>query len=93
MKLNTELRRVAPTARAEHDGIASGVTRFTLPLATLLALVASALLTGATFATATALVPATLPTLLLGWVAAIGATFALPLLVVRGVVAALERFQ
>lgn len=93
MKLNTQLRQVAPTAHTEHGPDASGLTRFTLPVATLLALVASALLTGATLATAVELVPMTLPTLLAGWVLAVGATFALPLLVVRGVVAVLERFQ
>ena len=93
MKLNTKLRQVAPVARAGHGHIASGLTRVTLPVATLLALVASALLTGAAFATAAEVVPTTLPTLLVGWVAAIGLTFALPLLVVRGVVAALERRQ
>jgi len=93
MKLYTTLRRVAPATRAEHGRIVSGLTRFTLPVVTLLSLVASALLTGATFATAAELVPMTVPTLLAGWVAAIGATFALPLLVVRGVTAALERLQ
>lgn len=93
MKLNTKLRQVAPAARTGHGRIVSGLTRFTLPVAALLALVASALLTGATFVTAAELVPVTLPTLLVGWAAAIGLTFTLPFLVVRGVVAALERRQ
>ena len=93
MKLNTQLRQVTSAARTEHGPVVSKLTRFTFPVATLLALVASALLTGATLATAAELVPVTLPTLLAAWVLAIGATFALPLLVVRGVVAALERHQ
>ncbi|WP_276299340.1 hypothetical protein [Halorussus lipolyticus] len=93
MKFHTTLRRVAPATRAEHGRIASGLTRVTLPVAALLALVVSALLTGATFATAAQLVPLTVPTLLAGWVLAIGATFALPLLVVRAAVTALERLQ
>ncbi|UPW01456.1 hypothetical protein M0R88_04965 [Halorussus gelatinilyticus] len=93
MKLNANLRRVAPSARTRHGRIAAGLTRFTLPVAALLAFVVSALATGAVFATAVDLVQLTLPVLLVGWVASIGATFALPVLVVRGVVALLERSQ
>jgi S1-C subfamily serine protease len=55
--------------------------------------VGSVLLTGATFAAATELAPTTVPMVLVGWVAAIGLPFALPLVVVVGVVAALERRQ
>ena len=91
MKLDTQLRRVAPSTRLRRGRIAAGLTRFTLPVATLLALVASALVTGAAFAAAADLVAVTLPVLLAGWVAAIGATFALPLVVVRVVVALPER--
>ncbi|UPV75382.1 hypothetical protein M0R89_04775 [Halorussus limi] len=93
MKLNAHLRRVAPSTRLRRGRIAAGLTRFTLPVATLLAFVVSALVTGAAFATAADLVAVSLPVLLAGWVAAIGATFALPLLVVRGVVALLERYE
>ncbi|MFC7082236.1 hypothetical protein [Halorussus caseinilyticus] len=93
MKLNTQLRRAGPAARTRRGRIASKLTRFTLPVATLLALVASALLTGAAFATVADLVPTTIPTLLAGWVAAVGVTFALPLLAVRSVVALLERVE
>jgi len=92
MKPNA-LRRVAPAARTRRGRIVSGVTRVTLPVATLLALVGSALLTGATFAAAAELAPTTVPMVLAGWVAAIGLPFALPLVVVSGVVAALERRQ
>ena len=92
MKLDA-LRRVAPTARTRRGRIVSGVTRVTLPVATLLALVGSALLTSATFAAAAELAPTTVPMVLAGWVAAIGLPFALPLVVVGGVVAALERRQ
>jgi S1-C subfamily serine protease len=92
MKLDA-LRRVAPAARTRRGRIVSGVTRVTLPVATLLALVGSVLLTGATFAAATELAPTTVPMVLVGWVAAIGLPFALPLVVVVGVVAALERRQ
>ncbi|MFC4450880.1 hypothetical protein [Halorussus aquaticus] len=93
MKLNTRIRRAGPASRTRRGRIASGVTRFALPVATLLALVASALLTGVTFATVADLLPMPVPLLLGGWVAAIGLTFALPLVVVRAVVALLERFQ
>lgn len=93
MKLNAQLRRVTPSTRARPGRIAAGLTRFTLPAATLLAFVVSALVAGAAFATAADLVTLTLPVLLVAWVAAIGATFALPLAVVRGVVALLERYQ
>jgi len=89
MKLNA-LRRVAPAARTRCGRIVSRLTRFTLPVATLLALVGPALLTGATFAAAAELAPTTLPVVLAGWVAAIGLPFALPLLFVSAVVAALE---
>jgi len=91
MKSNA-LRRVAPAARTRRGRIVSGVTRVTLPVATLLALVGSALLTSATFAAAAELAPTTVPMVLAGWVAAIGLPLALPLMVVV-VVAALERRQ
>jgi hypothetical protein len=93
MKRHSQLRQVPAAARTGRSRIASGITRYTLPVAALLALVASALLTGATFATAADLLPLTLPVLLVGWLAAVGATFALPLVIVRGVVALFERFQ
>ncbi len=93
MKLNPKLRRVTPSARVRPGRIAAGLTRFTLPAATLLAFVVSALATGAAFATAADLVSLTLPVLLVAWVATIGVTFALPLVVVRVVVALLERYQ
>ena len=92
MKFPTQLRRVAPAARTRRTSrTASALVRAAIPITAVLALVASALVTGATFATVLDLVPTTVPTLLAGWVAAIGLTFALPMLVVRGVVAAIER--
>jgi len=93
MKLHAKLRRVTPSTRTRPGRIAAGLTRLTLPVATLLAFVVSALVTGAVFATAADLVSLTLPVLLVAWVATIGATFALPLAVVRVVVALLERYQ
>ncbi|WP_137284293.1 hypothetical protein [Halorussus salinisoli] len=93
MKLNTRIRRDGPADRTRRGRIVSGITRFTLPVATLLALVASALLTGAAFAAVAELAPATVPTLLAGWAAAVGLAFALPLVVVRGMVALLERIE
>lgn len=93
MKLTTQLRRTRPAVRTPREPATTGVARLTAPITAALALVASTLLVGATFATAMALVPTTVPTLLAGWVLAIGLTFALPLVVVRGVVAVLERRQ
>jgi hypothetical protein len=58
-----------------------------------LALVASALVVGATYAFVVTALPTSVPTLLVGWTVAIGLTFALPLAVVRGAVATLERIQ
>lgn len=88
------LRRPAPFVRTPHRGGLDGrvASLLAIPI-TALVLVAATLLAGATFATAMALLPTTLPTLLVGWVASIGFAFALPLAVVRGVVAALERFE
>jgi uncharacterized membrane protein len=65
----------------------------TVPVAGVLALVASTLTIGTTFALAMEVLPTTIPTLMAGWAVAISLTFALPLAVVRGVVAALERTQ
>jgi hypothetical protein len=94
MKYATQLRRAAPTVRTPPGRrTASALARVTLPITAVLALVASALLTGATFAAAMELLPTTVPTLLVGWTAAIGLTFALPLVAVRVVVAALERLH
>ena len=90
MKSTTQLRRTAPSVRTRRGPIV-GHARLTTPVAAALALVASALLVGATFATVVEIVPTTLPTLLVGWVLAIGLTFALPLAVVRGMVAVVER--
>ena len=59
----------------------------------MLALVASALVVGATYAFVVSVLPASVLTLLVGWTVAIGLTFALPLAVVRGAVATLERLQ
>jgi hypothetical protein len=92
MKPNA-LRRVAPAARTRRGRIVSRVTRVTLLVATLLALVGSALLTSVTFAAAAELAPTTVPMVLPGRLAAIGLPFALPLVVGGGVVAALERRQ
>lgn len=88
------LRRPAPFVRTPPGGgfdrrLASLVA---LPI-TALVLVAATLLAGATFVAAMALLPTTLPTLLIGWVASIGLAFALPMAVVRGVVAAIERLE
>ncbi|MFC4550299.1 MULTISPECIES: hypothetical protein [Halorussus] len=82
---------VGRTTRGEGL-VAALVARLALPI-TVLSLVAAALLAAATLATAAAVVPTTVPVLLVGWVASVGLAFALPLAVVRGVVAALERFD
>lgn len=94
MRLATRFRRAAPTTRIRRfTRTVSALVRTALPITTALALVASALLVGAAFAVLADLVPTTVPTILVGWVAAIGVTFALPMVVVRGVVAAIERTQ
>ncbi|WP_132056743.1 hypothetical protein [Halorussus amylolyticus] len=88
-------RRVAPLVRTprRRGGVGGRVTStLALPI-TALALVVSSLLTGTAFATALAVVPTTVPTLLVGWAASIGFAFALPLAVVRGVVAVVERTE
>lgn len=94
MRYPTQLRQVAPATRTRRvSRTASALVRVALPITAVLALVASALVTGATFATVMDLVPTSVPALLVSWVAAIGLTFALPMLVVRGVVAAIERLH
>jgi len=92
MKYPTRLRRAAPTARTRYGRrTASALVGVAVPITAALSLVASALVVGAAFVVAAELVPTTVPTLLAGWAAAIGLTFALPLVVVRAVVAAVER--
>ena len=88
------LRRPAPLVRTPPRGGFDGrlASLVAVPI-TALVLVAATLLAGVTFATAMAVLPTTLPTLLVGWVVSIGFAFALPLAVVRGVVAALERLE
>jgi hypothetical protein len=90
MKSTTQLRRTAAAVRTRRGPITDHA-RLAIPVAGVLTLVASALLVGATFATAMAVLPTTVPTLLVGWILAIGLTFALPLAVVRGMVALVER--
>lgn len=92
MRFPTQLRRVTPAARTRRTSrIASPLVRAAIPITAALALVASALATGATFATVADLVPTTVPALLVGWAAAIGMAFALPMLAVRGAVVVIER--
>lgn len=93
MKLHERFRRVAPAARTRYRPASAQFAGHALPVATALALVLSALLAGGLFVTALSAVPTTVPTLLVGWVVAVGLTFALPLVVVRGVVAVVERLQ
>lgn len=93
MKLYKQLRRAAPGRRMRGGRTVSKRYGHALPVVAALALVGSAVVTGAALVTALPIVPTTVPVLLAGWVAAIGLAFALPLLVVTGVVAALERFQ
>lgn len=98
MKL-LRLRRTAPTVRPTRRGRLDGgrldggfAGALALPMAALVA-VATTLLTGATFAVASAVVPITVPTLVAGWATAVVLAFAAPLAVVRGVVALLERYE
>ena len=88
------LRRPAPFVRTPPRGGFGDrlVSLLAVPI-TALMLVAATLLAGVTFTAAMAVLPTTIPTLLVGWVASIGFAFALPLVVVRGVVAALERLE
>ena len=90
----TRLRRTAPTVRRpRYARLDDGFTdAHALPIIAL-TLLAAVLLTGATLAAVTAVVPITVPTLVVGWAAAVGLAFATPLVVVRGVVALLERYQ
>lgn len=92
MKSTTRFRRSASAVRTPRGPI-TGHARLLIPVAAALALVASALLVGVTFAAAMAVLPTTVPTLLAGWVLAIGLTFALPLAVVRGMVAVVELLE
>ncbi|NHN60290.1 MULTISPECIES: hypothetical protein [Halorussus] len=93
MKLNTRLRRAAPSVRTRRGRIASGFTRTAVPVATLLALAASALLAVGAFAAAAAFVPVTIPVLLASWAVGVALVVALPLAVVRAAVAVIERTQ
>ena len=93
MRTTTQLRRTASAVHTRSGPVTTGLARLTIPVAGVLALVASAVVTGATFALAMEVLPTTIPTLMAGWAAAIGLTFALPLAVVRVAVAALERMH
>ena len=87
-------RTAASLGRTPLGGRSIGrlTARFAFPAA-VLALVAAALTVGAAFAAAMTVVPTTTPFLVAGWATAIGLTFVLPLAVVRGAVAVLERLQ
>ena len=93
MKLHTRLRRTVPSVRTRRGRIASGLTRTAVPVATMLALAASALLAVAVFAAAATYVPVTIPVLLASWAVGVALVAALPLAVVRATVALLERTQ
>lgn len=93
MKPTKQLRRVAPAPRARGGRTAPQFAGHALPVAAALMFVVSALVVGGTFAAVVAALPPSVPTLLAGWVAAVGLTFALPLVVVRGVIAVVERLQ
>ncbi|WP_158055447.1 hypothetical protein [Halorussus halophilus] len=92
MKTNNP-RKAAPPVRAPYGRTLPNLARRAVPVVGALTLVAAALAAGLLLATALALLPNTVPTILLGWVASIGLAFALPVLVVKAVVAGIERAQ
>lgn len=92
MKTN-QLRKAAPPVRATHGRTLPDLARRAVPVVGALTLVAAAPLAGLLLATTMALLPTTVPTILLGWAASIGLAFALPALVVKTVVAGIEKAQ
>ena len=93
MRTTTHLHRTADAARSRRGPVTGGLARLAVPVAGVLAIVTSALLTGATFVLVMSVLPTSVFALLVGWTVAIGLTFALPLAAVRGVAATLERLQ